>query len=162
MSTSSSENNPEDVNHRSFWMPGNYHRTVKRTEDAFQACNDIVVCFQERARLERQYAQQLNEWSNKWKPVVDSSPLYGSLLKAWQCFLSSADRLASLHASICRSLVSEDADRVRTWQKDTFHKKVFGGFKESQDIETGFTRAQKPWAKRLKKIQISVHMDLQT
>uniref|UniRef100_A0AAQ5ZTI2 Uncharacterized protein n=1 Tax=Amphiprion ocellaris TaxID=80972 RepID=A0AAQ5ZTI2_AMPOC len=134
------------------WQPGNYQRTVKRTEDAFQACNDMVACFQERARVERQYAQQLSEWSNKWKPVVDSSPLYGSLLKAWQCFLSSADRLASLHASICRSLVSEDGDRVRTWQKDTFHKKLFGGFKESQDIDTGFARAQKPWAKRLKKL----------
>lgn len=73
-------------------------------------------------------------------------------MKAWQCFMSSADRLASLHGSICRSLVSEDGDRVRTWQKDTFHKKLFGGFKESQDIETGFTRAQKPWAKRLKKV----------
>uniref|UniRef100_A0A667X0Z0 Si:ch211-51c14.1 n=1 Tax=Myripristis murdjan TaxID=586833 RepID=A0A667X0Z0_9TELE len=135
--------------------PGNYQRTVKRTEDAFQACNDIVACFQERARVERQYAQQLSEWSNKWKPLVDSSeycPLYGSLLKAWQCFLSSADRLASLHATICRSLVSEDGDQVRTWQKDSFHKKLFGGFKESQDIDTGFARAQKPWAKRLKKL----------
>lgn len=48
--------------------------------------------------------------------------------------------------------MAEDGDRVRTWQKDTFHKKVFGGFKESQDIETGFTHAQKPWAKRLKKL----------
>lgn len=179
------------------WQPGNYQRTAKRTEDAFQACNDIVMCFQERARVERQYAQQLSEWSNKWKPVVDSSkisnrntydergndliskscpnyywnttvilmvchlllllppsgPLYGSLMKAWQCFLSSADRLAALHATICRSLVSEDGDRVRTWQKDTFHKKLFGGFKESHDIETGFARAQKPWAKRLKKVR---------
>lgn len=54
-------------------QPGNYHQTVKRTEDAFQACNDIVACFQERARVERQYAQQLSEWSTKWKPLVDAS-----------------------------------------------------------------------------------------
>ncbi|XP_056263990.1 protein kinase C and casein kinase substrate in neurons protein 2 [Pseudoliparis swirei] len=152
MSTLPSDCSVGDVSSHSFWMPGNFHATVKRTEDAFQACNDIVACFQERARVERQYAQQLSEWSNKWKPVVEASPLYGSILKAWQCFLSTADRLASLHASICRSLVAEDGDRVRTWQKDTFHKKVFGGFKESQDIETGFTHAQKPWAKRLKKL----------
>lgn len=152
MSTLSSENGPEDANQRSFWMPGNYQRTVRRTEDSFQACSDIVACFQERARLERQYAQQLSEWSTKWKPVVAASPLYGSLLKAWQCFLSSADRLSSLHATICRSLVSEDGDRVRSWQKDSFHKKMFGGFKESQDVETGFVRAQKPWAKKLKKL----------
>lgn len=57
------------------WQPGNYQPTAKRTEDAFQACNDIVACFQERARVERQYAQQLSEWSNKWKPVVDSSKI---------------------------------------------------------------------------------------
>lgn len=54
-------------------QPGNYQRTVRRTEDSFQACSDIVTCFQERARLERQYAQQLSEWSTKWKPVVDVS-----------------------------------------------------------------------------------------
>lgn len=80
-------------------------------------------------------------------------PLYGSLLRAWQYFLSSADRLSSLHSSICQALVSEDGDRIRTWQKDTFHKKIFGGFKESQDFETGFSRAQKPWGKRLKKVE---------
>ncbi|KAJ3600352.1 hypothetical protein NHX12_031337 [Muraenolepis orangiensis] len=143
----------EDAHSRSFWMPGNYQRTVQRTEDAFQACNDIVACFQERARVERQYAQQLAEWSNKWKPLVDTSPLYGSLLKAWKCFLSSADRLASFHSTICRSLVAEDGDRVRSWQKESFHKKFFGGFKESQDFGTSFARAQKPWAKRLKKLE---------
>ncbi|KAJ7989523.1 hypothetical protein DPEC_G00305430 [Dallia pectoralis] len=146
------EDAPEDVNKESFWMPGNYHKTVKRTEVSFQACNDIVTCFQERARVERLYAQQLSEWSNKWKPLVDASPLYGSLLQAWKCFLSSADRLAALHSSVCRSLVSEDGDRVRTWQNETFQKRLFGGFKESQDIDTGFSRAQKPWAKRLKKL----------
>ncbi|XP_072299901.1 protein kinase C and casein kinase substrate in neurons protein 3 [Eucyclogobius newberryi] len=153
MSTEPSQTtNPEDVNNCSFWMPGNYQRTVRRTEDSFQACTDIVSCFQERARVERQYAQALGEWSQKWRPVVHSSPLYGSLMKAWQCFMTSADRLATLHASMCRALVSEDGDRVRTWQKDNFHKKVFGGFKETQDIEAGFARAQKPWAKKLKKL----------
>ncbi|KAF5892574.1 protein kinase C and casein kinase substrate in neurons protein 3-like, partial [Clarias magur] len=153
MSSVHQESRTEDTGNQSFWMPGNYQRTVKRTEDAFQACNDIVACFQERARVEKLYAQQLNEWSNKWKPLVDTSPLYGSLLRAWQCFLSSADRLSTLHSSICRSLVSEDGDRIRAWQKDTFHKKMFGGFRESQDFETGFARAQKPWAKRLKKLE---------
>ncbi|KAL4617840.1 protein kinase C and casein kinase substrate in neurons protein 3-like isoform X1 [Arapaima gigas] len=153
MSTLQKDTAPEDSNNQSFWMPGNYQRTVRRTEEAFQACNDIVACFQERARVEKQYAQQLSEWSTKWKPVVDSSPLYGSLLRAWKCFLTSADRLSDLHSGICRSLVSEDGDRIRTWQKETFHKKMFGGFRESHDFETAFARAQKPWAKRLKKLE---------
>ena len=53
-------------------QPGNYVRTVHRTEKSFQACNDIVACFNERAKVEKQYAQQLNQWSNKWKTIVDS------------------------------------------------------------------------------------------
>ncbi|XP_069048010.1 protein kinase C and casein kinase substrate in neurons protein 3 [Lepisosteus oculatus] len=153
MSAPQNEVPPEDANNQSFWLPGNYQRTVRRTEDTFSACNDIVTCFQERARVERQYAQQLSEWSAKWRPLVDASPLYGSLLRAWQCFLSAADRLSLLHASVCRSLVSEDGDRVRTWQRETFHKKMFGGFREAHDLDSGFARAQKPWAKRLKKLE---------
>lgn len=54
-------------------QPGNYQSTVRRTEECFQACNFLVACFQERARVEKQYAQQLNEWSSKWKPLVDGS-----------------------------------------------------------------------------------------
>ncbi|XP_077476055.1 protein kinase C and casein kinase II substrate protein 3 [Stigmatopora argus] len=150
--TPPADDDRQDANNRSFWMPGNYQRTVRRTEDAFQACGDLATCFLERARVERQYALQLSEWSTKWKPHVDSSPLYGSLLKAWQTFLSSTDRLASLHASVCRSLVAEDAEKLRSWQKDAFAKKIFGGFKEAQDAETGYARAQKPWTKRLKKL----------
>ncbi|KAG9349941.1 hypothetical protein JZ751_026294, partial [Albula glossodonta] len=121
MSTLPKELPLEDSNNQSFWMPGNYQRTVRRTEDSFQACNDVVACFQERARVERHYAQQLSEWSTKWKPWVDASPLYGSLLRAWQCFLTSADRLSALHSSICRSLVSEDGDRLEK-ARGAYHK----------------------------------------
>lgn len=153
MSSPINDSAPEDATDLSFWMPGNYQSTVTRVDDAYQACNDIITCFQDRAKIERQYAQQLTEWTAKWRPLVDSSPLYGSLLKAWQCFLSSADRLSLLHSSICRSLVSEDGDRVRSWQKEMFHRKIFGGFRESHDLDTGFARAQKPWAKKLKKLE---------
>uniref|UniRef100_H3D5M2 Zgc:91999 n=1 Tax=Tetraodon nigroviridis TaxID=99883 RepID=H3D5M2_TETNG len=95
---------PEDPRKQSFWVPGNYVRTVQRTEQSFQACNDIVACFVERAKVEKQYAQQLSQWSNKWKSIVDSRPLYGSLMKAWQCFFTSTERLSSLHSSISDSL----------------------------------------------------------
>lgn len=64
--------------HLSSSQPGNYVRTVHRTEQSFQACNDIVACFVERAKVEKQYAQQLSQWSSKWKSVVDSRK-YGRL-----------------------------------------------------------------------------------
>ncbi|KAK6312017.1 hypothetical protein J4Q44_G00176810 [Coregonus suidteri] len=112
------------------------------------------VCMEEWAKIPAAVCANLVKTYRKRmiSVIANKGPLYGSLLQAWQCFLSSADRLSALHSSVCRSLVSEDGDRVRTWQKETFHKKLFGGFKESQDFETGFARAQKPWAKRLKKL----------
>ncbi|XP_010887189.1 protein kinase C and casein kinase substrate in neurons protein 3-like [Esox lucius] len=144
---------PEDSRLQSFWMPGNYERTVQRTDRSFQACNDIMACFLERAKVEKHYAQQLSDWSSKWKAIVDSRPLYGSLMRAWQCFFSSAERLSVLHSAISRSLVTEERERVKTWQKESFPKKIFCGFRETHENETAFARAQKPWAKRLGKLE---------
>ena len=79
-------------------------------------------------------------------------PLYGSLMRAWQCFFSSAERLAVLHAAISQSLTVEDGDRVKIWQKETFPKKIFCGFRETYQNKTEFSRAQKPWSKRMTKV----------
>ncbi|KAJ4940414.1 hypothetical protein JOQ06_026717 [Pogonophryne albipinna] len=111
----------QDAKRQSFWMPGNYVRTVHRTEKSFQACNDIVACFNERAKVEKQYAQQLNQWSNKWKTIVDSRPLYGSLMRAWQCFFTSTERLSALHSSISQSLTVEEGDRLEK-ARVAYHK----------------------------------------
>uniref|UniRef100_A0A667YWC3 Zgc:91999 n=1 Tax=Myripristis murdjan TaxID=586833 RepID=A0A667YWC3_9TELE len=151
---------PEDARKQSFWMPGNYKRTVHRTDQSYQACNDIMACFLERAKVEKQYAQQLSQWSSKWKSIVDSRPLYGSLMRAWQCFFTSTERLSALHSSISQSLISEEGERVRAWQKETFPKKMFCGFRESYDNDTSFSRVQKPWTKKLKKldsVRLSYH-----
>lgn len=51
-----------------------------------------------------------------------------------------------------RALVTEDAGRIRSWQHDSYHRKLFGGFKEVCELENGFQRAQKPWTKKLKKV----------
>lgn len=53
-------------------QPGNYERTVRRTDQSFHACKDIMACFNERAKVEKQYAQQLSEWGSKWKAIVDA------------------------------------------------------------------------------------------
>ncbi|XP_008312463.1 protein kinase C and casein kinase substrate in neurons protein 1-like isoform X3 [Cynoglossus semilaevis] len=144
---------PEDPKKESFWMPGKYVNTVHRTEHSYQACNDLMACFVERAKVEKQYAQQLSQWSSKWKSIVDSRPLYGSLMRAWQCFFTSTERLSELHSSISQSLVTDEGQRVKTWQKKTFPRKIFCGFKESYDNNTSFSRAQKPWSKKLTKLE---------
>ncbi|XP_060112300.1 protein kinase C and casein kinase substrate in neurons 2 protein-like isoform X1 [Heteronotia binoei] len=153
MSVIYSEVAADEPTTNSFWMPSHYHSTVKRLDDGYRVCDQIVACFQDRAKIERSYALQMEEWTRKWRPLVDASPLYGSLLRAWQAFLGASERLSRLHMEMQRALVSEDAARIRSWQHDSYHRKLFGGFKEACELESGFQKAQKPWTKKLKKVE---------
>nr|XP_033816761.1 protein kinase C and casein kinase substrate in neurons protein 1-like isoform X1 [Geotrypetes seraphini] len=155
MSDIYSEVAEDEVCTHSFWMPDRYKSTVKRVEDGHQLCHEIVACFQDRAKIEKQYATQMEEWTRKWKPLVNGSSMYGSLLHAWQAFMTTTERLSQLHTEIQKILVTEDGEKIRDWQKDSYHRKIFGGFKETYEIESGFCKAQKPWAKKFKKLEKS-------
>lgn len=53
------------------------------------------------------------------------------------------------------ALMGEDYEKLKNWQRDSYHKQMIGGFKETKEAEDGFRKAQKPWAKRLKEVCIS-------
>uniref|UniRef100_A0A3Q3WXB5 Uncharacterized protein n=1 Tax=Mola mola TaxID=94237 RepID=A0A3Q3WXB5_MOLML len=139
----------------SFWEIGNYKRAVKRIDDGHRLCNDLMNCIQERAKIEKSYAQQLTEWSKRWRQLIERGPQYGTVEEAWLAVMTEAEKVSELHQDVKNNLFNEDFEKVKNWQKDSYHKQMMGGFKETKEAEESFKKAQKPWAKKLKELEAS-------
>lgn len=84
--------------------------------------------------------------------VIASGPQYGTVERAWLALMTEAEKVSELHQGVKNSLMNVDFEKVKNWQKDTYHKQMMGGFKETKEADENFRKAQKPWAKKLKEV----------
>jgi protein kinase C and casein kinase substrate in neurons protein len=132
----------------SFWEIGQYKRTVKRCEDGYKLCNDMVQMISERADLEKQYSKSLKAWSKKWNDYLLKGSEYGSMKNTWMSSLNEADRLAEIHLNVHNVLNDELNKEIKEWQKQNYPKSIVNQLKTAKEYEEEFKKAQKPWSKK--------------
>ena len=66
---------------------------------------------------------------------------------SWLNITSEADKLAEIHNELQIRLVNQVHGNVQKWKSANYHKSLLS-WKETKTAEEGFSKAQKPWAKR--------------
>lgn len=125
----------------SFWEPGNYRRTTKRTEDGFKLCNDLVQLLQERSEIEKGYAKSLRTWAKKWNDLIEKGPEYGTTEAAWKAVLEEAERRCEMQMAIREKLLVDVVSSIKQWQKDSYHKSMMH-IKEKKEFEDNFKKVR--------------------
>ncbi|XP_078588867.1 protein kinase C and casein kinase substrate in neurons protein 1-like isoform X6 [Branchiostoma floridae x Branchiostoma japonicum] len=139
----------------SFWEVGNYKTTVKRMEDGYRLCNELMTMVKERCEIEKSYAKALKHWAKKWNKSVEEGPEYGTMSSGWKSFCTEAERVHDLHMEVRDKLISDIQEEVASWQKENYKKLMMTGFKETKEADDAFRKAQKPWAKMLQRVNQS-------
>jgi len=135
----------------SFWEVAQFKRTVFRIENGEKQFAEMTKFLQERALIEEMYCNKLKEWSMKWGRQLERSTEYNTALNGWKATLKEADQVGNYHLSI-KDQLHVEMENIKNWKKQNYHKQMLGGLKEAKELDKDFEKAQKPWAKLLKKV----------
>ena len=72
--------------------------------------------------------------------------------KRFVACLVESERLASMHLRMRENLMSQVHASIAQWKMDHYHKSFFS-WKETKTAEDGFEKSQRPWTKRLVKVE---------
>lgn len=140
-----------DMGDFNFWEINNYKKTVKRMEDGAKLCDDIMKLMSERAEIEASYCSKMKAWSKKWEESHKRGMEYGALKTAMYGIMVEGEQLADVHYELKEKLMNNVYQNVNQWKKDNYHKSLMN-YKEVKNAEEGFSKAQKPWARRLDEV----------
>ena len=113
---------------------------MKRCEDGYKLCNDIVQMISERADLEKAHSKSLKTWSKKWHDYLQKGNEYGTIKSTWMSALNEADRLSEIHVITHNALNDELNAEIKDWQKLNYPKSIINQLKTAKEYEEEFKK----------------------
>jgi len=142
-----------EIEQTHFWDKDGYKADVKRIDDNVHQLDLLNKFFSERADIEIEYAKRLRQWKEKFENSFAKSTLYGSHQAACTSVLEQSVPLCNLHDQIGKLLQNDCSARLQEWKRSSYHPKVFGGFKEHDNLNKEFIKGQKSWLKMNEKVE---------
>ncbi|SCV05692.1 LANO_0H13080g1_1 [Lachancea nothofagi CBS 11611] len=84
----------------SFWdeQDGGARILLEHISNGLESCNSLVTFFEERSKLEKDYARRLSAITGKLHAGIQQAPDYGNLAKSVKTLHSSQERLSQSHS----------------------------------------------------------------
>lgn len=136
---------------KGFCEPQQYRAAIDRCKGGYESCELFVEIFSERARIERNYANDLDKWAQSSIKDISHSKEFGTNKKAWSDSIRSSIEIGKTHADIAQRLQDTVIGKMTTFKKESYGKSILH-IKKVKEFEHDFEQAQKSWLKLLDKI----------
>ncbi|XP_067952191.1 protein kinase C and casein kinase substrate in neurons protein 2-like [Watersipora subatra] len=142
---------------KTFWDEGQFETVAKRIENGKKTIKDFIEMVEERAVIERRYADRLQNWYNKWSLNVKHGSEYGDIQTVWQSVLNEGSSIASVHFKISEKLGLSHTKGIQkgvtAFKEQHYHRlPLQKELKESKDCKDAFKAIQAPYKKAVENI----------
>ena len=84
---------------------------------------------------------------------IEKSTLYGTHKKSVVQITAQSEKLANHHQRMHDKIQHDCAQRLREWKKGAYPTKLMGGYKEVDQLNADFKKAQKNWIKMEERVE---------
>jgi len=136
---------------KGFCEPYQYKAAIDRCKGGYESCDLFIEIFNERARIERNYANELDKWAQASIKDISQSKEFGTNKKAWSDSIRASTAIGKAHSNIAQRLQENVVDKMTAFKKEHYGKSILH-IKKVKEFEHDFEQAQKSWIKLLDKI----------
>lgn len=129
-----------------FYELKGYAGAVAQIDEGMKTTGHLVNLMDQRARIEKEYAQKLDKWSSQMSGKLKKMKEHDHCQKVWTELIAEANCTATIHRSIMDDINQKCVNETKQWKADTWKTKLFGGTEQKTEYDKKFTAAQKMWS----------------